>query len=216
MPATREPRSILTRRLLCKTSAISPLAIRWARPSTIAVLPTPGSPIKIGLFFVLLASIWVKRSISSSLPITGSSLPSRASCVKSRECSSRVGVEEVSCFFSKLVKVLFCFSSLNSFSCSEIVFKTKARIRSSVILKFCKMRAPTPSCSAARPSKRCSVFIKTLFKICASSKERSKTLFDLAVKGISLGIETLSPLPTSCSIALIIFGASRPRLYKIA
>jgi hypothetical protein len=40
-----------------KFSGTSPLIILWAIPSAIAVLPTPGSPIKIGLFFVLLVRI---------------------------------------------------------------------------------------------------------------------------------------------------------------
>ncbi len=30
----------------------SPATMRWAKPSTIAVLPTPGSPINTGLFLV--------------------------------------------------------------------------------------------------------------------------------------------------------------------
>ena len=54
----------------------SPLTIRCARPSIIAVLPTPGSPINTGLFLVLRESIRVILRISSSLPIIGSTLPS--------------------------------------------------------------------------------------------------------------------------------------------
>ena len=34
------------------SSGTSPSTIRWARPSTIAVLPTPGSPSSTGLFLV--------------------------------------------------------------------------------------------------------------------------------------------------------------------
>ena len=49
--------------------------MRCASPSTIAVLPTPGSPISTGLFFVRRLSTWMTRRISSSRPITGSSLP---------------------------------------------------------------------------------------------------------------------------------------------
>jgi translocation and assembly module TamA len=52
--------------------------MRCARPSTIAVLPTPGSPISTGLFLVRRCSTWMVRRISSSRPITGSSLPWRA------------------------------------------------------------------------------------------------------------------------------------------
>ena len=55
-----------------------------ARPSTMAVLPTPGSPMSTGLFFVRRDSTWMTRRISSSRPMTGSSLPLRASSVRSR------------------------------------------------------------------------------------------------------------------------------------
>ena len=47
-----------------------------------AVLPTPGSPIRAGLFFVRLERIWMTRSISFSLPMTGSSFPARAASVR--------------------------------------------------------------------------------------------------------------------------------------
>ena len=43
-----------------------------------AVLPTPGSPISTGLFFVRRESTWMMRRISSSRPITGSIFPARA------------------------------------------------------------------------------------------------------------------------------------------
>ena len=66
--------------------------IFWARPSTMAVLPTPASPSSTGLFFVRRQSTWMTRSISSCRPITGSSWPSRASSVRSRPKLSRAGV----------------------------------------------------------------------------------------------------------------------------
>src|SRR6266481_2592798 len=44
-PANIEPRSKPTRRLLRRVSGTSPETMRWASPSTIAVLPTPGSQI---------------------------------------------------------------------------------------------------------------------------------------------------------------------------
>ena len=73
----------------CSPSGTSPLTIRWASPSTMAVLPTPGSPISTGLFLVRRESTWITRRISSSRPITGSSLPWRASSVRSRPYLSR-------------------------------------------------------------------------------------------------------------------------------
>ena len=59
-------------------------AMRWARPSTIAVFPTPGSPIRTGLFLVRRESTCITRSVSRTRPMTGSSLLSRASWVRFR------------------------------------------------------------------------------------------------------------------------------------
>mmetsp|Transcript_36014 Transcript_36014/g.90678 ORF Transcript_36014/g.90678 Transcript_36014/m.90678 type:complete len:217 (+) Transcript_36014:2115-2765(+) len=61
----------------------SPETMRCASPSTMAVLPTPGSPISTGLFLVRRESTLTTREISSSRPITGSSLPSMACCTTS-------------------------------------------------------------------------------------------------------------------------------------
>ena len=82
-PATIAPRSSATSRLSRSDSGTSPATIRWARPSTTAVLPTPGSPIRTGLFLVRRESTWTTRRISLSRPITGSSSPSRARSVRS-------------------------------------------------------------------------------------------------------------------------------------
>ena len=70
-PAISEPRSSDSSFLSFRLSGTSPLRIRSARPSTIAVLPTPGSPISTGLFLVRRDSTWMVRRISSSRPITG-------------------------------------------------------------------------------------------------------------------------------------------------
>ena len=83
-PAISAPRSSPTTRLSLRPSGTSPRTIRWARPSTIAVLPTPGSPIRTGLFLVRRLRTWMTRRISSSRPMTGSSEPARASVVRSR------------------------------------------------------------------------------------------------------------------------------------
>ena len=74
-PATSAERSSETSCLSLSESATSPATMRWARPSTTAVLPTPGSPMSTGLFFVRRVSTWLTRRISASRPITGSSLP---------------------------------------------------------------------------------------------------------------------------------------------
>src|ERR1019366_6281582 len=75
--------SAITRRSR-SDSGTSPDTTRCANPSTIAVLPTPGSPIKTGLFFVRRESTWITRRISSSRPIPGSSLFCSAISVRSR------------------------------------------------------------------------------------------------------------------------------------
>ena len=83
-PASNEPRSSASNFLFLRLSGTSPLTMRCAKPSTIAVLPTPGSPINTGLFLVRRDKTWIVRRISSSRPMTGSSLPSRAASVRSR------------------------------------------------------------------------------------------------------------------------------------
>mmetsp|Transcript_12270 Transcript_12270/g.19803 ORF Transcript_12270/g.19803 Transcript_12270/m.19803 type:complete len:228 (-) Transcript_12270:270-953(-) len=83
-PATRAPRSNSITRLFLILSGTSLFTIRCAKPSTIAVFPTPGSPINTGLFFVRLANTCMVLRIISSLPITGSSFPFLAASVKSR------------------------------------------------------------------------------------------------------------------------------------
>ena len=74
-PAIKAPISSSQIVLFFKDSGTSPFTIRRASPSTIAVLPTPASPIKTGLFFVLRDKTLVILLISSSLPITGSIFP---------------------------------------------------------------------------------------------------------------------------------------------
>ncbi len=88
-PATIEPRSRAMMRRSFRLSGTSPSMMRPASPSTMAVLPTPGSPMRTGLFLVRRDRTWMTRRISSSRPMTGSSLPSRAISVRSRPYFSR-------------------------------------------------------------------------------------------------------------------------------
>src|SRR5581483_4463339 len=83
-PASSAPMSSAQTRRSRSPSGTSPPTIRCASPSAIAVLPTPGSPISTGLFFVRRERIWITRRISSSRPITGSSFPCSAASVRSR------------------------------------------------------------------------------------------------------------------------------------
>ncbi len=92
VPATSEPMSSVRTRLLMSVSGTSPATMRWARPSAMAVLPTPGSPMRAGLFLVRRERIWMTRSISFSRPMTGSILPARTASVRLMPSWSTVGV----------------------------------------------------------------------------------------------------------------------------
>ena len=112
VPATMPPMSSVTRRLSASTCGTRRSTMRCARPSTIAVLPTPGSPISTGLFFLRRLSTWETRSISWSRPIVGSSLPSRARSVRSRPKWSRKGV--LLFFFSFFPLAFPCKTAITS------------------------------------------------------------------------------------------------------
>ena len=143
VPAISAPRSRDTMRFPMRFSGTSPRIIFCERPSTIAVLPTPGSPIITGLFFILLPSIWSTRSISSSLPITGSSLPSFAIWVRSLPNSSRAGVE--------LLSFIVCgWALIEKFIASCLAARRFAPKLRSVLPAM-------PSSSLRIPSRRCSL-----------------------------------------------------------
>ena len=82
-PAIRAPMSSEKTLRSFRFSGTWPLTIFIAIPSDMAVLPTPGSPTRIGLFLVLRDRIWRTRRISSSRPITGSSFPAAAAWLRS-------------------------------------------------------------------------------------------------------------------------------------
>ena len=93
-PATIAARSRLSTRRPLRLSGTSPATMRWARPSTTAVLPTPGSPMSTGLFFVRRDSTCTTRRISASRPITGSTRPSSAERVRSTEYLSSASYDD--------------------------------------------------------------------------------------------------------------------------
>ena len=70
-PAMSAPKSKAKILHPAKQSGTSPFSIIAARPYTMAVLPTPGSPTYKGLFFSLRHNIWIVRNNSSFLPIMG-------------------------------------------------------------------------------------------------------------------------------------------------
>ena len=105
VPATISDRSSAMIRLLARKIGTRPSMMRWARPSTMAVLPTPGSPSRMGLFLVRRERIWMMRSTSSSRPIRGSKDCSVASAVRSRPYSERNGSSFFCCEASRSLAI---------------------------------------------------------------------------------------------------------------
>jgi hypothetical protein len=127
-------------------------AIRAARPSTTAVLPTPGSPISTGLFFWRRERICMTRSISVWRPTTGSSLPSVACFVRLRPNWSRS---------FEFLAFSPCPVAPDWPDCRrpgpESMRMISLRIFSASASKSSRIRAATPSFSRTRPSRMCSV-----------------------------------------------------------
>ena len=92
VPATIEAISRLITRLSNNTRDTLRWIMRRASPSTIADLPTPGSPISTGLFFLRRLKICARRSISFSRPTIGSKRFSAAARVISVPKLSNTGV----------------------------------------------------------------------------------------------------------------------------
>ena len=83
VPASSEPRSRAMMRISRNIAGTSPVTMRLAIPSTIAVLPTPASPTSTGLFLCRRPRICRARSTSVPRPISGSKAPSAARAVRS-------------------------------------------------------------------------------------------------------------------------------------
>ena len=90
VPASSPEISIEMISLFLIAAGTSPFTMACAKPSTTAVLPTPASPTRTGLFLVRRAKISQASWISLLRPITGSNLPSRASSVKLRPSLARI------------------------------------------------------------------------------------------------------------------------------
>ena len=154
-PATRAPISRATRRRFFRVSETSPATIRWARPSTIAVFPTPGSPIKTGLFLVRRESTWTILRISSSRPITGSNFPNRARSVRLRLNFSRAWY--FSSGFGSVMRWLPRIS-INALRIASRVTPLPARIR-----------AASPPFLSTKAKRICSMLTYSSFMLLASA-----------------------------------------------
>ena len=84
-PACSSPKSKDKRRLPLRASGTSSRAKRSAKPSTTAVLPTPASPVSIGLFCRRRSKISIRRRISRSRPTISSISPALARAVRSTQ-----------------------------------------------------------------------------------------------------------------------------------
>ena len=133
----------------------SPETTFWAKPSTIAVLPTPGSPIRTGLFFVLLERICITRSISVVLPMTGSNFPSFAILVKFLPNWSRIADPVFDPGLSLPPVDADCCFLLSP--AEDINLITVCRTWESSAPNFFKTCAATPSPSRISPKRMCSV-----------------------------------------------------------
>jgi hypothetical protein len=91
-PACSKPRSKVRTATFSSAGGTSPAAIRRAKPSTTAVLPTPASPVRIGLFCRRRVRMSMICRISGSRPSTGSMSARRARAVKSIVYWSNAGV----------------------------------------------------------------------------------------------------------------------------
>ena len=185
LPAIRAPMSRDTRRRSFRVSGTSPATMRWARPSAMAVLPTPGSPISTGLFLVRRESTCTTRRISSSRPTTGSILPLRATSVRSRPNFSRAW-----------------YLDSGSGSVTRAPPRTAARALSRASRSAPLSRRARPAAldsSAAMASSRCSVETYSSRSCSASAKAASSTLAVLRASCDWAPPATLAMLSSSSS-----------------
>ena len=98
VPASKAPRSSEYTSLPLTISGTCPSTMRLARPSAMAVLPTPASPTRRGLFLRRRVRICTTRSTSSSRPTRGSIRPALACSFKLLAKASRAPAPAGSAF----------------------------------------------------------------------------------------------------------------------
>src|SRR5437870_8975847 len=189
----------------------------WASPSTIAVFPTPGSPMSAGLFFLRRERISITRSISFWRPIVGSSRPSAASWVRSRQKWSSAGVFD---FFS-LLALAGCAPEPDGAGPDGISLPSSRSVSARACSRFTPASVSTcaaiPFSSRSRPSSRCSVPTYEWFISRASLMASSSTFFAREVYGRS-GPAAAAALPffTVSSIFCWISSRSTFKLVRTA
>mmetsp|Transcript_19184 Transcript_19184/g.48771 ORF Transcript_19184/g.48771 Transcript_19184/m.48771 type:complete len:230 (-) Transcript_19184:205-894(-) len=162
-----------------------------------AVLPTPGSPSRMGLFLVRRARICVTRATSRSRPITGSMWPARTSAHRSLQYSSII----LGPSFSAERFFLGCSASASPFR----RFCASALRPSQSTLRLSKMRRPVESCMFSIASRMCSGLMKFTPAFLHSFVAASNVLLTSRLKGIDSPVGTgrfLPPLKAStCALA---------------
>ena len=148
---SRVPAFVWSPLLPSSVSGTSLAAIFCASPSAMADLPTPGSPMRHGLFLVRRPRICVTRMISLARPMQGSSLASSACLVRSDPNSSSVGVLD-----PPAAPPAPGAAPTASWD-SPTMRITWERILEGSASRFSSTRAATPSPSRRRPRRRCSV-----------------------------------------------------------
>ena len=165
-PASSDAMSSTRTRLFFRLSGTSPLTMRCARPSTIAVLPTPGSPISTGLFLVRRCRIWMQRRISSSRPMTGSSLPAFARSVRSSVYLARACL-----WLSSVWEEIFSPPRTSSIAFSSAPFVTPAFFRILPVSPLSPAAASRKSSEAMYWSPRFCASLSATLRSWASSRE---------------------------------------------
>ncbi len=201
-PATMPARSIVYTFRSFMLSGTAPAAIFRASPSMTAVFPTPGSPTRQGLFFVLLLKICISLFISASRPMTGSSPPSAASSVKSVPYCSKIP--------PFLPGPACCISSWYSFGLIPITARTSWNIFCTFKLSVISILVATHSTSRKRTRSMCSVPVFSARSFCASSRLSSRIH---SSRGLYFGLCTTGTSPegdTSSSTIFRMFSSSTP------
>mmetsp|Transcript_6688 Transcript_6688/g.18734 ORF Transcript_6688/g.18734 Transcript_6688/m.18734 type:complete len:363 (+) Transcript_6688:457-1545(+) len=191
VPARSMARSSWMMRLPRSISGTSPETIICARPSAMAVFPTPGSPMSTGLFFCRRAKIWIVRSSSGWRPTSGSMRPSAAAFVRSVPNSSSVAVLPPLPPLGATPTNIFSSLSMNSFWISSSTLAGST-------LSFLRILTALPPSSLSSARSMWAVSIAFEFRRRASSTAAASTRFAAGVKGISTGTTPL-PRPTISS-----------------
>src|SRR5881396_588256 len=185
VPAITAAMSSASTRWSLSASGHWPVAISCASPSTMAVFPTPGSPISTGLFFLRRERISITRSISFCRPIVGSSDPSAASWVRSRQKWSRAGVLD---FFS-LLGAAGWVAAPPAGAVDGISLPSSRSVSARACSRFTPASVSTcaamPFSSRSSPNSRCSVPTYEWFSSRASLIASSSTFFAREVYGRS-------------------------------